>query len=180
MENGEAKGFDNDLLRAVGAVMGVEVEFHLSSWEEAKQNLLTGAVDVIGGMAYSAEREALFEFSTPHSALYFDLFTRRNSSIKKLEDIQGKQIIIQRGGVMEDYLKEIDFTGEIIPVENPLEALQLLASGRYDGALLNQIQGYYFIKKNHFSNLKSLGDFIEERQYGFAVEESNQELSCTN
>lgn len=176
LENGEAKGFDNDLMRAVGAVMGVEVEFHLSSWEEAKQNLLSGAVDVIGGMAYSAEREAQFEFSTPHSALYFDLFVRRNSPIKNLEDIQGKQIIIQRGGVMEDYLKGIGFTGEIVTVENPLEALRLLAAGSFDGALLNQIQGYYFIKDNHFSNVKSLGEFIEERQYGFAVEESNQQL----
>ncbi len=176
LENGEVKGFDNDLMRAVGTVMGVEVEFHLSSWEEAKKNLLSGTVDVIGGMAYSADREAQFEFSTPHSALYFDLFTRRNSSIKNLEDMQGKQIIIQRGGVMEDYLKGIDFTGEIVRVENPLEALRLLAAGRYDGALLNQIQGYYFIKVNHFSNLKSLGEFIEERQYGFAVEESNQVL----
>lgn len=173
MENGEAKGFDNDLIRAVAEVMGVEVEFNLTPWEEAKQNLLSGKVDVIGGMAYSTDREPLFEFGTPHSALYFDLFTRRNSSIKKIEDIQGKRIIIQRGGVMEDYLKETEFTGEVILAENPLEALQLLAAGRYDGALLNRIQGYYYIKENQLSNLKSLGEYINERQYGFAVAESN-------
>jgi len=176
LENGEAKGFDNDLIRAVAEVMGVEVEFHLAPWEEAKQNLLSGTVDVIGGMAYSTERDSIFEFSTPHSALYFDLFIRRNSSIKKIEDIQGKRIIIQRGGVMEDYLKETGFTGDIIPVENPLEALQLLASGQYDGALLNKIQAYYFIKENQLSNLRSLGEYINQRQYGFVVAESNRVL----
>lgn len=176
LENGEAKGFDNDLIRAVAEVLGVEVEFHLTPWEDAKQNLLSGKVDVIGGMAYSAEREEFFEFSTPHSVLFFDLFVRRNSSITKLEDIQGKQVIIQRGGVMEDYLNETGFTGEIVTVENPLEALQLLAAGSYDGALLNQIQGYYFINENQLSNLKSLGEYINERQYGFVVAESNQVL----
>lgn len=176
LENGEAKGFDNDLIRAVAEVMGAEVEFYLTPWEDAKQNLLSGKVDVIGGMAYSEDREPLFEFGTPHSALYFDLFIRRNSSIKKIEDIQGKRIIIQRGGVMEDYLKETGFTGEVIRVENPLEALRLLAAGQYDGALLNKIQGYYFIKENQISNLKSLGEFINERQYGFAVAESNRVL----
>ena len=176
LENGEAKGFDNDLIRAVAGVMGVEVEFLLTPWEEAKQNLLSGKVDVIGGMAYSVEREPLFEFSTPHSALFFDLFVRRNSSIKKLEDIQGKQIIVQRGGVMVDYLIETGFTGEIVTVENPREALQLLAAGRYDGALLNQIQGYYYIKENQLSNLRSIGEYINERQYGFVVAEPNQVL----
>ena len=69
LENGEAKGFDNDLIRAVAEVMGAEVEFYLTPWEDAKQNLLSGKVDVIGGMAYSEDREPLFEFGTPHSAL---------------------------------------------------------------------------------------------------------------
>ena len=173
-ENGEARGFDNDLMRAVAAVMGVEAEFQLSPWEEAKQNLLDGNVDVIGGMAYSNERDEVFDFSTPHSELYFDLFIRKNSGINDIQDAEGKQILIQSGGIMEEYLKNLGFPVTAVTVDTPLEALKLLAGGKYDGALLNKMQGYYFINEYHLSNLKSVGDFIEQRPYGFAV--ANNEI----
>lgn len=176
LEDGEAKGFDNDLIRAVAEVMGVEVEIHLSPWDEAKQNLLDGKVDVIGGMAYSTDRDMIYDFSTPHTELFFDLFVRRNSEIVDLRDIAGKQILIQSGGIMEDYLEQVDFSGTVIRVETPLEALKLLASGKYDGALLNKMQSYYFITEYHLSNLRSVGEFIEQRPYSFAVAENNAVL----
>ena len=169
LENGEARGFDNDLMRAVANVMGVELEFNLSSWDEAKQNLLDGKVDVIGGMAYSTDRDVLYDFSTPHTELYFDLFIRKNSDIDDIRDIEGKQIIIQSGGIMDEYLQGIGFPVTIIRVDTPLEALKLLASGKYDGALLNLMQGYYFINQYHLSNLKTVGEYLEQRPYGFAV-----------
>jgi len=176
LEEGEAQGFDNDLMRAVAEVMGVDLEFTLSPWDEAKQNLLDGKVDVIGGMAYSADRDLTYDFSTPHTELFFDLFVRRNSEIVDIRDIEGKQILIQSGGIMEDYLEQIDFSGTVIRVETPLEALKLLASGKYDGALLNKMQGYYFITEYHLSNLRSVGEFIEQRPYSFAVAEKNTTL----
>ncbi len=175
-ENGEAKGFDNDLLRAVAEVMGVNLEFHLSPWDEAKQALLDGKVDVIGGMAYSTGRNELYDFSTPHNELYFDLFVRQDSSIKNLSDISGKQILIQSGGIMEDYLKNSGFTGKIVMVETPLKALQVLASGQYDGALLNKMQGYYIISEYRLNNLRSIGQYIERRSYAFAVKNGNTGL----
>ncbi len=174
--NGEALGFDNDLLRAVADVMGVQLEFHLSSWTEARQNLLDGKVDVIGGMAYSSERDALYDFSTPHTELYFDLFVRKNSGIVDLQDIAGKQIVIQSGGIMEDYLEETGFTGTVIRVDSPYIALTQLASGKYDGALLNKLQGYYFINQNHINNVRSIGAYIDQHPYSFAVAENNAEL----
>ena len=176
LENGEAKGFDNDLMRAIAEVMGVNLEFHLSPWSEAKQDLIDGNIDVIGGMAYSAERDEFYDFSTPHNELYFDLFVRRKSQINNINEIEGKQIIIQGGGIMEDYLKNSGFLGEIIYADSPLEALKLLASGRYDGALLNKMQGYYFIDKNHLANLRSTGEYIDQRSYAFAVKQGNDAL----
>jgi PAS domain S-box-containing protein len=142
LENGEAVGFDNDLMRAVAEVMGVK---------------------------YSTDRDEVFDFSTPHSEIYFDLFIRKNSDIADIQDIEGKQILIQTGGIMEEYLKNIGFIVTAVYVETPLEALKILASGKYDGALLNKMQGYYFINENHLSNLKSVGDYIEQHPYGFVV-----------
>jgi len=176
IENGEATGFDNDLLRAVAEVMGARLEFHLSPWAEAKQALSDGTVDVIGGMAYSTSRDELYDFSTPHNELFFDLFVRQDSPIRSLNDLAGKQIIIQSGGIMEDYLKGSGFSGKIVLVDTPLEALRVLASGQYDGALLNKMQGYYIISEYRLKNIRSIGQYIERRSYGFAVKNGNTEL----
>jgi PAS domain-containing protein len=156
--------------------MGVNVEFHLSPWNDAKQALLGGKIDVINGMAYSADRDALYDFSVPHNELYFDLFVRKKSDIVDLSDIKGKQIIIQSGGIMEEYLQSSNFNGQIVNAATPLEALQLLASGKYDGALLNKMQGYYIIDTYHLTNLRSTGESINNVSYAFAVKNGNNEL----
>ena len=176
LENGEAKGFDNDLMRAVADVMGVNIEFQLSPWNDVKQALLDGKIDVINGMAYSADRDAFYDFSVPYNVLYFDLFVRKKSNIVDFADLTGKRVIIQRGGIMEEYLKNSNFTGGIIKVETPLEALQLLASGKYDGALLNKMQGYYIIDTYHLNNLRSTDESINSVSYAFAVKNGNNEL----
>jgi PAS domain S-box-containing protein len=176
LENGIAQGFDNDLMREYARVMGMNVEFKLTPWAEAKQNLIDGKVDVIGGMVISDQRKELYSFGTPHTILYFDLFVRKNSKINTLEDIQGTQIIVQNGGIMADYLKSMQFSGEIVSAENPLDALKLLASGEYDGALLNSIQGYYYIRQNRLSNLRSIGLRLSPGDYAFAVKKGNQNL----
>lgn len=176
LENGKAAGFDNDLMREIAKNIGVNVEFHLTSWEEAKQNLLDGKIDVIGGMAYSTQREKDFAFGTPHSVSYYDLFVRRDSPIITIENIDGKSIIVQEGNILLDYLEEIGFNGEIITAPNPVEALTWLASGKHDGALLNKVQGYYLIKENHLGNIRGLGEVIKERDYGFAVVKKNRDL----
>jgi len=101
---------------------------------------------------------------------------RKKSNIVDISDIKGKQIIIQSGGVMEEYLKNINFTGQIVNAETPLEALQLLASGKYDGALLNKMQGYYILDTYHLTNLRSTGESINNVSYAFAVKNGNIEL----
>jgi PAS domain S-box-containing protein/putative nucleotidyltransferase with HDIG domain len=176
LENGTASGFDNDLIRAMAEVMGVEVQFQLTSWAEVKQNLLDGKIDVIGGMAYSEERAREFEFGNPHTVLFFDLFVQRNSPIHTIDDMKGKQIVVQRGGLMREYLNEVKFIGEVNEVDDPLDALNLVASGMEDGALLNKMQGYYFIKSNRLSNLKSIGANLQKRNYGVVAAKDNRSL----
>ncbi len=174
LEDGIAKGFDNDLMRAVGEIMGVKVEFKLTSWTEAKQNLLDGEVDVLSGMAYTSIRDEQYDYANPHSAHYSDVFVRRGSKFRALGDLQ--EIVVQAGDVNEDFLESSGFSGTIITLENPEEALRRVSNGEFDGALVNTIIGYYYIEANHLNNLKELGLHLLERNYGFAVREGNDQL----
>ncbi len=176
LEDGVAEGFDNDVVRSVAKVMGVEVEFRLTSWEEAQQNLLDGKVDLINGMAYSTSRENFFDFANPHSLHYFDVFVCNNSKINTIEDLQGKEVVVEEGDIMQEYLTENNFSGKVIAVNNPAEALHQVSSGKYSAAFLNKVVGYYFINTSKIKNMHSLNLQILEQKSGFAVQKGNLQL----
>ncbi|HOD44376.1 MAG TPA: transporter substrate-binding domain-containing protein [Anaerolineaceae bacterium] len=172
----EIQGFDNDLIRAVGEAIGAEVVISLSPWAIARQRLESGEVDVIAGMAFSMEREAYYDFSVPTTEVSFDIFRLNGSPIRSLDDLRDKRIIVQEGGIMHDYLLERNLAGEIIPVLEVPDALTQLSMGNADAAILNKMQGLYFIQKYHMIRVEPAGLNLESRSYGMAVKEGNQDL----
>lgn len=176
LDNGVASGFDNDLLRAVAREMGVNIEFHLSSWEDAQQNLLEGKVDLLSGIPYSQDPDANFEYSNPYTVRDFVYFVRSNSQIRSIEDLQGKRLAIQKGEITPGVILNSNFSGEIIAAETPEQALQWVSSDQCDGALLDPIVGYYFIDLNRMTNLRALNIHLLEGNYGFVVQKGDQQL----
>ena len=105
LENGKQTGFNIDLIQAVAEVMGLDIEIRLGPWHQARQDLEKRKLDVITGMVYSDERAKLLDFSVPHTMISPGLFVRSDSSIHALEDIRGKEIIVQDSDIMHDFLK---------------------------------------------------------------------------
>lgn len=176
MQDGEAMGLDNDLMREVAKNLGLDVVFKLTPLAEARNNLLNGSVDVIGGMAFSQHHDEDFFFGTPHAVQYYDLFVRQDSDIQSFESMSDKIIVAIKGEAMVSYLNQLGFKDQVVMADNPFDALTWLASGKYDAVLINKIQGYYLINKYHFGNLKGVGEVLNELDYGFALSKNNQNL----
>ena len=173
----QPQGLDMEMARAVGEALNVNVEIWQGSWGDVRRWLEEGSIDAIAGMAYSDEREKIYDYSTPYAYLSFDLFVPQASELKGIEDLRDKAVVVQRGGVMEEYLVRSGLAEQVILVENAPDALTLLAAGRYDAALLNEAQGHYFLQKNPNWRLKALGmDSPQTVRYGFAVREGNQDV----
>lgn len=175
-ENGEPAGFNVDLIRAVAEVEGYDVEIRLQPWDAARADLQEGRVDVLAGMVYTPERDRMYDFSIPHSAITFALFTQRKSDINSLADLQGHSVLVQEGGAMQDFLVENHTAARIVPVKTPLDALRRLAAGGADAALLNKMQALYFINEYRLNNLRVASDQVISMDYCFAVFEGNQSL----
>ncbi len=170
-------GLDMEMARAVGQALNVDVEIWQGSWGDVRRWLEEGSIDAVAGMAYSEEREKIYDFSTPYAYLSFDLFVPQGSTLQGMEDLRDKAVVVQRGGVMEEYLVRSGLAGRVVLVENAPDALTLLAAGRYDAALLNEAQGHYFLQKNPDWRLKALAvDSPQTVRYGFAVREGNQDV----
>lgn len=174
---GKPAGYNVDLIRAVAEVMGLEIEIRLGPWSQVRSALERGEIDAIEGMFYSKKRDKLVDFSVPHTIVHNAIFIREDyESIKTLEDLEGKEIIVQQGDIMHDYILEKGVSEKLILVDSAEEALRLLASGKHQCALLLERQGMFLAHKFKLTNITTTGPPFSPNQYCFAVHKGDHEL----
>jgi polar amino acid transport system substrate-binding protein len=174
-ENGRPTGYNVDLTRAIGEVMGMNVEVRLGSWGEMRRALAAGEVDILQGMAYSRERLAEVDYSPPHTVVYQSIWTRRDRpATGTLEDLRGREVIVMKRSVMHDFmLQHPELDARLVLADSLADALRLLASGRHDCALVAKLPGEYLVQKFHLDNLVPSPRPIAEQPYGYAVKQGN-------
>lgn len=176
-ENGEPAGYNVDLTRAVAEVMGIDAEIRLGNWDQVRRALQTGEIDALQGMVASEERKKDFIFA-PHSIVHQAVFARNDEAkdVTSLADLQRKELIVQRGGIMHDYLMEERLDATLILVNSHADALRLLASGEGDFALVANLPSLYLGRQLGLSNIRPVGKPFPGLRYGFAVSRGNDDL----
>ncbi len=95
VENGKPTGFTIDLIKETARVMNLNIDIQLGPWNKTSGDLENGKIDVLSGVAYSTERDNLFDFTVPYAMISFDIFVRKGSGIRSLNDLKEKEIIVQ-------------------------------------------------------------------------------------
>ena len=180
-QNGDPDGFSVDLIRTIAEEMGLALNIHVDTWDLARKALKNGDIDVLPMMAYSKERDRVFDFSVPHTIAYDAFFMRKSASkIRSLDDLRGKKIIVMENDQAHDYLRSIGLVGPryLILVDSLPDALGLLSSGKGDAALMPKLVGLIVAKNLGLNNLELSPIVIEDynRPFSFAVAEGNQAL----
>lgn len=176
-EDGEPDGYNTELTRAIAEVMGIEVEIQLGSWDDIRSRLEQGKLDVLQGMAYSTGRTDNYDFSPPHALVHQSIFARKGTAkVNNLNELAGKELIVQRGGVMHDFFLHSDIKAKLILVDTHAAALRLLSSGKYNYALVANLPGLYLGKELELSNIIPVGRPFGAKQYGYAVMKGNIDL----
>jgi len=174
--DGTAAGFNVDIFKAVADVMGLDFELSLGLWNEVREELENDKIDVLTGMYYSSLREEKLDYSTPYLIVHHSIFVRQNSPIEKMENLPDKEIIVQQGNIMNDYATINKLSNKIITVPTAGDAVQLLASGKHDCALLDKFQGLYLINQLHTTNITTTDKPFLPREFCFAVHIGNYDL----
>ncbi len=176
-ENNEPAGYNVDLTRAVAEVMGITVEIRLGSWDQVRRDLKDGRIDALQGMVESVERKNDFIFA-PHSIVHQAVFARKTEAVEvtSLAQLQGKELIVQKGGIMHDFLLDEQLGAKLILVNTHADALRLLASGQHDYALVANLPGLYLGRGLGLSNIIPVGKPFPGLRYGFAVKRGNDNL----
>lgn len=175
--NGQPAGFNVDLTRAIAEVMGMTVEFRFGAWSEIRAGLLSGQVDILQGITYSAERAQALEFAPPHAITQHAIFARRDTPrVTSLDELRGKKVIVFGGGIMDEMLTQRGFGPDLVRTGTPADALRLLASGRHDYVAVALLPGIYITRELQLTNVVPVARRVATERYGYAVKRGNGEL----
>ena len=181
VETQELEGFDVDLMNAIAADQGFELEWVNMGFDGLIPALQAGNIDIIAsGMNASEERREKVDFSTT----YYDsglvvAIKAGNTTIKSVDDLTpdmkaGAQI----GTTGADLATELFDAGKIkeAKIYNGLDvAVMDLQNGTID-ALINDLpvtKAYIEVKPG---TIEIVGDVLNAEAYGFAVKKGNTEL----
>ena len=145
-ESGQPEGIFVDLIAAIAAEEGWDLEYVPGTWAEGLDRLAAGKIDLMPDMAFSTERAELFAFHRePVLSDWFQIFARRGSGIRALLDLKGKRVAVLAHSIQQDVFEKmaVDFGLEaaLIPFPDFARAFSAVADGEADAVISNPFYG---------------------------------------
>ncbi|MEH6475966.1 MAG: transporter substrate-binding domain-containing protein [Sneathiella sp.] len=135
--NGEATGFDVEVIQAVFDHLNISVEIEFRPWKRVVATAKSGQVTGMFSCAYTAKREEFFEFSTPISYATQGVIIKKGGT--SLPALLKKNLLNFRVGAVSGYASNRHLRTVKIPfIKIPLleNAFPMLLNGRFDGLFL--------------------------------------------
>lgn len=178
-EKNEIVGFDIDLARAAAEKMGVEAKFQVIDWSTKETELSSGRIDLIwNGYTITDERKEKVLFTKPYLSNAQVVVTLVDSKLKKLADLEGKNVGVQAQSSAVDALTANPINEKIknlTQFKTNVLALADLKNGRVDAVVIDQIVIDYYMSLEE-GTFKLLDESLAPEEYGIGAKKGNEEL----
>jgi PAS domain S-box-containing protein len=177
---GEPAGFDVDLMKAVAKEANLPIVFQAGSLRAIRNGLERGSIDVAAGMLFAEEYAKTMDFSAGHLVLHYAIFVRKGSPwVGSLEGLRGQRLVVERGSWIQGQLEAMGMGARLTLADTPSAALELLAKGGQDAALMPRLLGLEVIRDRNLTGLQPVGPSLFSRDLCFAVPKGAGELLAT-
>jgi putative S-methylcysteine transport system substrate-binding protein len=149
VEQDTLKGFDVDVMRAVGEELGAEVQFETANFSGLFGMLESGRIDTIANqITITEERQAKYLFTEPYVYDGAQVVVRAdNEDISGVEDLKGKRVAVNLGSNFEQLLRELPYADEIDIRTYDSNIEQDTALGRVDAFVMDRVSASQVIKE---------------------------------
>lgn len=149
VEQDELKGFEVDVMNAVGEITGDDIEFVTASFSGLAGMLESGRIDTIANqITITPEREAKYVFTEPYVYDGAQVVVRAgNDSIQGVEDLSGKSVAVNLGSNYEQLLREQPNADEIDIRTYESNIEQDVALGRVEAFVMDRVSATQVIKE---------------------------------
>jgi len=174
----ESNGMMVELARLMSTEFGFESRFINTTFARAQEMVLNGEADVLTSFFFSEERNKKFNFTRVVFEIPASIFVRQdNDDIKKLSDLNGKRVAIQKGDYAIDFIKSKGIQIDLIETDDFIMATNKLIKGEVDAVIGDeQIIFYYLSRNNLVSELKVVGEPLYIGENCMATRKSEKTL----
>lgn len=174
--DGDPAGFNVDVLQAIGRKAGFEVRFELGPWQEQRERLQSGEVDVLG-MFVSQERGADVDFAAPNVIVSHRIFVPAGRDpVDGLEDLAGRRVVVQRNAYSHERLRAVDAEMELILVGDERTGLLRLVREGHDAAVLTEHRARRVLEDEGLTGEVVSGPPVLPAEYAFALRPGDEAL----
>ena len=184
-DDGEYTGFDLELAQAVCDLEGWELEKKPINWDSKDMELNSGSIDCIWNGFTINGREDDYTWSDPYLNNEQVMVVAADSGIEKLDDLAGKNVVVQAASAALDALNSDDnkdLTASFASLtENPdyNTAFMNLDSGAADAIAVDIGVAKYQLSQREEGKYVILDEPIQSEKYGIGFKKGNDELKDT-
>lgn len=180
-KTGELLGFDMDLIRAVGEVLGMKVEIDNISWDGLIPALLNNNYDVvIAGVTITEERLASVNFSQPYFESVLTIVTKdKDQQTQTLDDLANKVAAVQISTTGDFVASDLQDEGAVKSVsrfDTVPDAMQATIISAADVVIIDLPVAEAYLNANPNAPLHHVGPVSDNEFYGMAVNKKNESL----
>ncbi len=181
-ENGQLDGYDIALSRALGEVLGVNVEITDMAFDGLFGALQLGQIDVaIAALSPTPEREALVDFTNIYYVGQDALIASKGSAlvINSVNELAGYRVGVQRGSAYADWLQDTLVKPGIMPLENLLvyatipPALRDMSQRRVDLIMMDAAPAQTYVDRG---SVKLVAEGFNKQRFAMAVPKGESAL----
>ena len=149
VEQDTLKGFEVDVMNAIGKEMGREIQYQTANFSGLFGMLESGRIDTVANqITITEERQKAYIFSEPYVYDGAQVVTKKgNTEVEGVEDLKGKTVAVNLGSNFEALLRELPYADEINikTYESNLE--RDTALGRVDAFVMDRVSASQIIKE---------------------------------
>lgn len=168
-DNGKFIGIDIEVAQAIADKLGLELEIDNMEFTAALEAAQKGKADmVMAGVTVDPDRLMVMDFSDSYAKGVQVVIVPENSSITKLEDLDGKKIGTQMGTTGYIYCSDDYGEESVVAYDNGITAVQALLKGQIDCVVIDNAPAQAFVKENAGLKILDTEYAVEDYAIGFA------------
>ena len=168
-DNGKFIGIDVEVAEAIAKKLGLELVIDNMEFTAALEAAQKGKADmVMAGVTVDEDRLMVMDFSDSYAKGVQVVIVPENSSITKLEDLEGKKIGTQMGTTGYIYCSDDYGEESVVAYDNGITAVQALLKGQIDCVVIDNAPAQAFVKENAGLKILDTEYAVEDYAIGFA------------
>lgn len=151
-ESGRPSGLFIDVLAEIARRENWRIVYVPGDWEQCLAALRTGRIDLMPDVAYSRERDLLYDFhEIPVIESWSQVYCRRAMYVSGLAELQGRRVAVLQESVQETEFRRMmegfGYRADIVPVASMDDGFRMVRDGEADAMIANHSVGEQLLGK---------------------------------